>query len=224
MFTSLFERCPNILMGLKAVLMLVLPEILPIHLGHTSWLWWRFFADCYFPAFLLSIVVEVHKFSLWIQTGIHLSPKHSEPSVSPFVYHKYLIVGKSDARFISAVTIALLYYAGLCESSSIQFWCGIIPVNGGGRIYPTLTAIFPTPTLHIAQFKASSSKPILLLSFSTCVFHVFFGRLRFLLPSLQITLFSKHAHHPSSTHACTISLHSPLPSEPLFPSIPTSPF
>ena len=43
-------------------------------------------------------------------------------------------------------------------------------------------------------------------------------------PSLQTpTLFSKHAHHPSSTHALTISLHSPLPSEPLFPSIPKSP-
>ena len=43
-------------------------------------------------------------------------------------------------------------------------------------------------------------------------------------PSLQTPmLFSKHAHHPSSTHACTISLHLPLPSEPLFSSIPTSP-
>ena len=36
-------------------------------------------------------------------------------------------------------------------------------------------------------------------------------------PSLQIPmLFSKHAHHPSFTHAHTISLHSLLPSEPLF--------
>ena len=43
-------------------------------------------------------------------------------------------------------------------------------------------------------------------------------------PSLQIpTLFSKRAHHPSSIHVRTISLHLPLPSEPLFPSIPTSP-
>ena len=42
-------------------------------------------------------------------------------------------------------------------------------------------------------------------------------------PSLQTPkLFSKHAHHPSLTHAHTISLHSPLPSEPLFPLIPTS--
>ena len=32
-------------------------------------------------------------------------------------------------------------------------------------------------------------------------------------------LFSKHAHHPSSTNARTISLHLPLPSEPLlFPT------
>ena len=38
-------------------------------------------------------------------------------------------------------------------------------------------------------------------------------------PSLQIpVLFSKHAHHPSSTHVRTISLHSPLPSKlSLFP-------
>ena len=43
-------------------------------------------------------------------------------------------------------------------------------------------------------------------------------------PSLRTpTLFSEHAHHPSSTYARTISLHLPLPSEPLFPSIPTSP-
>ena len=40
--------------------------------------------------------------------------------------------------------------------------------------------------------------------------------------SLQTpTLFSKHVYHPSSTHPCTISLHSPLPSEPLFLSIPS---
>ena len=43
--------------------------------------------------------------------------------------------------------------------------------------------ISPTPTLHLVQFKVSSfSKPTLLLSFSTCIFHDFFGRLRFLLP------------------------------------------
>ena len=37
------------------------------------------------------------------------------------------------------------------------------------------------------------------------------------------TLFLKHAHHPSSTHALTMSLYSPLPSERLSPSVPTSP-
>ena len=37
--------------------------------------------------------------------------------------------------------------------------------------------------LHLAQFNASSFfKPTLLLSFSTCIFHVFLGRPRFLLP------------------------------------------
>ena len=65
-----------------------------------------------------------------------------------------------------------------------NFWSGLILVNVGDRIYPTLTAaISPTPTLHLAWFMASSfSKPTLLLSFSTCVFHVLFGHPRFLLP------------------------------------------
>ena len=66
-------------------------------------------------------------------------------------------------------------------NQSIQFWSGFIPVNGDGRIYPTLTAISPTPTpiLHLARFNASSFfKPTLLLSFSTCIFHVFLGRPR----------------------------------------------
>ena len=52
-----------------------------------------------------------------------------------------------------------LYLASLI----IQFWSGFIPVNGGGRIYPTLTAISPAPTLHLARFKAFSfSKSTLL--------------------------------------------------------------
>ena len=43
-------------------------------------------------------------------------------------------------------------------------------------------------------------------------------------PSLQTpALFSKHAHHPSSTHARTIPLHSPLPSKPLGPLSSFSP-
>ena len=69
-------------------------------------------------------------------------------------------------------------------NQSIQFWSGFIPINGGGQIYPTLTAISPTPTLHLTWFKAASffSKPTLLLSFSTYIFHVFFGHSHFLLP------------------------------------------
>ena len=54
------------------------------------------------------------------------------------------------------------------SSSSIQFWSGFIPVNEGGQIYPTLPAISLTPTIHLAQFFASSFfKPTLLLSLST---------------------------------------------------------
>ena len=49
------------------------------------------------------------------------------------------------------------------------------------RIYPTQSAISPTPTLYLAQFMTSSSEQTLVLSFSTCVFHVF-GCPRLLLP------------------------------------------
>ena len=51
------------------------------------------------------------------------------------------------------------------------------------QIYPTLTAISSTPTLHLAWFMASSiSKPTLILfSFPTYIFHVFV-RPCFLLP------------------------------------------
>ena len=85
----------------------------------------------------------------------------------------------------------------------------------------TPVTISLTPTLHLARFMMSFfSKPTLLLSFSSCIFHVLASS----CPSLQTpTLFSERALHPSSTHARTISLHSPLPSEPLSPSILTSP-
>ena len=52
----------------------------------------------------------------------------------------------------------------------------------GGRIYTILTAICSTPTLHLTRFMASSPKPTLLLCFSTCIFHVFFGSPRFIFP------------------------------------------
>ena len=110
------------------------------------------------------------------------------------------------------------YYINYFTSinQSIQFWAAFIPVNGGSWIYHILAVISPTSTLHLAWFVASFfSKPTLLLS-STCISHIFFGRPCFLLPFTSTpTLCSKHAR--------TISFHSPLPSEPLFPSIPTSP-
>ena len=99
-------------------------------------------------------------------------------------------------------------------------------INGLGRIYPTLTAISPTPTLHLALFQASSFfKPTLLLSISTCIFHVFFDHPPFLLPfTSNSNAFLKTCSSSLNTsHAHTISLYSPLPSESLFPSIPTSP-
>ena len=80
-------------------------------------------------------------------------------------------------------TPLICWYISRKSSSSIQFWSGFIPVNRGGRIDLTLTAISPTPTLHLTQFMASSfSKTTLLLSFSTYVFHVFFCCPCFLLP------------------------------------------
>ena len=101
-----------------------------------------------------------------------------------------------------------------------------IPVNGTGQIYPTVTALSPTPTLHLTRFKESSfSKPTLLLSFSTCIFLIFFDCPRFLLPFISKSNTSQNM--PSSllnTCPCiTILLHLPLPFESLFPSIPTSP-
>ena len=138
---------------------------------------------------------------------------------------KYLIIHFSKISSKHTYYINQLYYSPLLNgfnpdnekepmaakssSSSSNFWSGFLPINGGGRIYPTLTAIFPTPTLHLARFKASSfSKPTLLLSFSTCIFTSSLVILASSCPTVQTsTLFSKYAHHPSSTHACTISLH-----------------
>ena len=97
------------------------------------------------------------------------------------------------------------------SSSSIQFWSGFIPVNEGGRIYTTLPAISPTPTLHLARFFASSFfKPTLLLSFSTCDLHVFLGHPRFPLPSTSNsnTFLKKNTRHPSSWPTHPVSSHS----------------
>ena len=109
----------------------------------------------------------------------------------------------------------------------MQLWSGFILVNGGDRIYPTLTAISPIPTLHFAQFKASSfSKPTLKIAhlLHLCLPYLLWSSLLPLALHFKLQcFFSKDAHHPSPTHAQTISLHSPLPFEPLFPFMPTSP-
>ena len=120
----------------------------------------------------------------------------------------------------------MCYLSLYCPVKSINqsnhFWSGLNPINWCNPIYPTLTAISPTPTLYLTQFKASSfSKPTLLLSFFTCIFHIIFGHPCFLLPftSNSNSFLKTVTHHPSSTHAHTISLHWPLPSELLFPSV-----
>ena len=60
---------------------------------------------------------------------------------------------------------------------------------------------------HSIQGTSCFSKTILLLSFSACVFHVFFGRPHFLLPSLQTPmLFSKHANPSSLLNTCLYHL------------------
>ena len=73
-----------------------------------------------------------------------------------------------------------LFSVFLIQSNPVSIW-----VYPRKQIYSTITAISPTPTLHLARFMASSSKPTLLLSFSTCVFQVFFGRPCFLLPIIS---------------------------------------
>ena len=86
-------------------------------------------------------------------------------------------------------------------------------------------AISLTPILHLARFMACFfSKPTLLLSFSTCTFHVFFGYPGFLLPLTSNSKAFLRTCPSSLLNTCrTISLHLPLPSEPLFRSILTSP-
>ena len=94
----------------------------------------------------------------------------------------------------------------------IQFWSGFIPINRGGWIYTTLIAISPTPTHDVSILLDSwhppspnqhSYSPSLLVS-STSSLVVLASS----CPSLQTPmLFSKHAHHPSSTHTHTAPSH-----------------
>ena len=110
----------------------------------------------------------------------------------------------------------LFYWQQISLSSSIQF-----RKRGWPDLPHSTSNLSPCRSIHCI----SLFKPTLLLSFSTCDLHVFLGRPCFLFPftSNSNLPFSKHAHHPSLTSARTISLHLPLPSAPLFSSIPTSP-
>ena len=65
----------------------------------------------------------------------------------------------------------------------IQFFIRCCPFRRDGWIYPILSAIACTPSLHLSRLRASSFfKPIFSVSSSTCFFQVFFGRPHFLLP------------------------------------------
>ena len=115
---------------------------------------------------------------------------------------------------------------GVCpsSSSSIQFWSGFIPVNEGGWIYPSNLSHSHSPShlIHGILFFHTNTLALLLHLRSPCLNSL--GRPRFLFPfTSNSNAFLKTWHHPTLTLARTISLHSPLPSQPLFPSIPTSP-
>ena len=59
-----------------------------------------------------------------------------------------------DYKGFNAVVLKDMHCFYLTKSlSSIQFWSGFIPVNGVGQIYPTLTAITQTLTLHLETLK-----------------------------------------------------------------------
>ena len=121
-------------------------------------------------------------------------------------------------NFMQETAIHIYIYIYILHQSINSILIRAYPHKRGWPIYPTLTAISSTPTLHLTRFMTSSfSKPTLLLSFSTCVYHVFFGCPRFFLHfTSNSNVFLKTC--PSSLlNTChTISLHSPLPSEPLF--------
>ena len=109
---------------------------------------------------------------------------------------------------------------------SIQFWSGFIPVNRGGWIYPTLA------NLSNSHSPSRSIEDILLLQTNTLALllhlhlpHIFWSSLLPLALHFKLQHFSQNMpiippqHIPALSHSSCLE----LPSEPLFPSIPTSP-
>ena len=98
-----------------------------------------------------------------------------------------------------------------------QKWCRLDLTHFGSNLSNSHS---PSCSIHDILFHQTNTLVLLL--------HLLLPRLLW-SSSLPLALCFKlqqlfsHAHHSSSTHVCTISLHSPLPSEPLFPSIPTPP-
>ena len=77
------------------------------------------------------------------QSLLHEKHKADIESISTEVFH---LEKAAAVSFCYLLDINLPHL----ESSPIQFWSVFIPVNGGGRIHPTLTALSPTPTLQLA--------------------------------------------------------------------------
>ena len=81
----------------------------------------------------------------------------------------------------------------------------------------------PSPSIHGILLLQTNTFALLLHLCLPCLLWSSSLPLALLFTSNSNAFLTSVAHHPSSTHAHTISLHSPLLSEPLFPSIPTSP-
>ena len=96
------------------------------------------------------------------------------------------------------------------------FKSGFVPINGGGRIHLTPTAISLTPpsTLPDLMHPPSSTQPSYsppppVSSMSSLVVPFFSNS-----PPQNPMPFSKHDHHPSSTHAHTNAHCLPLLTDP----------
>jgi len=111
------------------------------------------------------------------------------------------------------------------SSSSIQFCSRFIPINMGGRIYPSSNlsnSHSPSCSIHGVLFLQTNTLALLL--------HLHLPRLLWssshpLASHFKLQRFSQNVPIIPLQHmpVPNISLHSPLPSEPLFPSILTSP-
>ena len=89
----------------------------------------------------------------------------------------------------------------LKSSLSIQFWSGFNAKNGGGRIYPTLTAISPTP-LSISLDSWHPPSPSFIVSSTSSLVALASSSLHFKLQRFSQTLpFIPPQHMPVPSHS-----------------------